>query len=152
MFESQESTPWYRSLVGLIAASVILPPVGLVLVWMRKNIPLVTKVLATMAIVVLSAAYFYAYNSWRKSGTNEAQFDALEQDRARQKAEAPVDPAAQSAQVALNNRQPFLALLPVSRVRQLLLPTQHQPHTRQKTIGLIFAGQTEMDVTTKWQF
>ncbi len=97
MFESQESTPWYRSLVGLIAASVILPPVGLVLVWMRKNLPLVTKVLATIAIVVLGAAYFYAFNSLRKSGTNEAQYDAVEQDRA-QKAQAPVDPAAQSAQ------------------------------------------------------
>src|SRR5678815_388053 len=98
MFESQESTPWYRSLVGLIAASVILPPVGLVLVWMRKNIPLVTKVLATMAIVVLGAAYFYAFTSWRKSGTNEAVFDAVEQDRARQQAAGPV--ASQTTQAA----------------------------------------------------
>jgi outer membrane protein assembly factor BamB len=98
MFESQESTPWYRSLVGLIAASVILPPVGLVLVWMRKNIPLVTKVLATMAIVVLGAAYFYAFTSWRKSGTNEAVYDAVEQDRARQQAAGPV--ASQPTQAA----------------------------------------------------
>ena len=98
MFESQESTPWYRSLVGLIAASVILPPVGLVLVWMRKNTRPIPKMLATAGIVILGVGYLYAFNAWRRSGANEAQYDLVEQDRARQKALAPVDPAAQSAQ------------------------------------------------------
>lgn len=98
MFASQEFTPWYRSLTGLIAASVILPPVGLVLLWMRRNTPAVTKIVATIGIVVLGAGYFYAYNAWRKSSANEAQYDLVEQHRAQQKAEAAANPAAQSAQ------------------------------------------------------
>ena len=98
MFDSQDSVPWYRSLTGLIAASVILPPVGLVLVWMRKNTPPIPKMLATAGIVILGVAYFYAFTAWRRSGANEAQYDLVEQHRAQQSAAAVADPAAQSAQ------------------------------------------------------
>ncbi|HWN09185.1 MAG TPA: PQQ-binding-like beta-propeller repeat protein [Pyrinomonadaceae bacterium] len=84
MFASEESTPWYRSLTGLIAASVLLPPVGLVLLWMRRDTAAKIKILATVGIVVLGAGYFYALSVWRKSSANEAHFAALEQDRARQ--------------------------------------------------------------------
>lgn len=89
MFASQESTPWYKSLTGLIAASVLLPPVGLVLVWMRRNTPLITKIAATVGIVILSGVYFQAFKAWRYSSPNEAQYDAVERHRAQQTAEAP---------------------------------------------------------------
>jgi outer membrane protein assembly factor BamB len=103
MFASQESTPWYESLVGIIASSVILPPVGLVLVWMRKKTRLAPKILATLGIVLLSGVYFQAFKAWRNSGTNEAQFTALEQHRAQQQAQAAqssTTAAPQSAAVA----------------------------------------------------
>jgi outer membrane protein assembly factor BamB len=100
MFASQESTPWYKSLTGLIAASVILPPVGLVLVWMRRNTPLITKIAATVGIVILSGAYFQALKAWRNSGANEAQYDAVERHRAQQTTEAPQATTAVASQPA----------------------------------------------------
>lgn len=84
MFASEESTPWYRSLTGLIAASVLLPPIGLVLLWMRRDTAAKTKILATIGIVVLGAGYFYALTVLQKNSANEAHFAALDQDRARQ--------------------------------------------------------------------
>ncbi len=94
MFASQESTPWYQSLTGLIASSVILPPVGLVLLWMRKNTPMIAKILGSVGILVLAGVYFQAFKAWRGTNIKEAHFDAVEQDRAQQKAQAPATTAA----------------------------------------------------------
>ena len=88
MFASQESTPWYQSLTGLIATSLILPPIGLVLLWMRKNTPMIAKVLGSVGIVVLAGVYFQAFKAWRGLNSHEDQFAALEQHRAQQQAQA----------------------------------------------------------------
>lgn len=101
MFDSQDTAPWYRSLTGLIAAAVIVPPVGLVLLWMRRNTALGIKLLGTLGIVVLGAGYFYAYTVWRNSSVNEAHYAALERHRAEQQQaanpanEQPTNPTAQ---------------------------------------------------------
>lgn len=87
MFESQESTPWYRSLTGLVTASLILPPAGLLLLWMRRDAARRTKILGTICIVFLAAGYFYLFNAWRRSGANEAHYALLEQNRAQQNAQ-----------------------------------------------------------------
>jgi hypothetical protein len=84
MFASQESTPWYRSLTGLIAASVLLPPVGIALIWMRRDTAAKTKILVTLCIAVLAGGYVYALSVWRKASGNEAHYAALEQNRAQQ--------------------------------------------------------------------
>src|SRR6185503_16739089 len=89
MFASQESKPWYQSLTGLIVASLLVPPVGLVLLWMRKHTPIIAKVAASVGIVILSGVYFQAFKAWRTSGGNEAQYDAVERDRAQKAAQAP---------------------------------------------------------------
>jgi outer membrane protein assembly factor BamB len=60
MFETQESTPWYRSRASLVAASLFL-------------------------LILLGTGYFFAF---RRSSSNEAHYAALEQQRAQQKAEA----------------------------------------------------------------
>jgi outer membrane protein assembly factor BamB len=83
MFASQESTPWYRSLIGLIAASVLLPPLGIVLLWMRRD-SAAKKILGTVAIVLLGAGYFYCYNVWRNASIYEAHYAALERHRTQQ--------------------------------------------------------------------
>jgi outer membrane protein assembly factor BamB len=88
MFESQESIPWYRSLTGLIVASVILPPVGLLLLWMRRDAATRTKTLGTLGIVVLATGYYFAFNAWSRSRGNEAHYALLEQNRAQQQAQA----------------------------------------------------------------
>ncbi len=95
MFSSQESTPWHQSLIGVIATSVILPPAGLVLLWMRKNTPMIAKVLGSVGIVILAGVYFQAFKAWRGLNSNEAQYAAVEQHRAQQQAAAA--PAATTA-------------------------------------------------------
>jgi outer membrane protein assembly factor BamB len=87
MFEQQEATPWYRSLVGVVAASVILPPLGLLLLWIRRDTGLRSKILGSICIAVLGAGYFSLYYMWRRSG-NEAHYAELEQHRAEQRAQA----------------------------------------------------------------
>src|SRR5207253_57282 len=77
MFEAQESTPWYRSLAGLVFASILLPPIGLVLLWTRRGEAMGTKFLGTLCIVALGGGYFYLYSYWR-AGSHEAQYAALE--------------------------------------------------------------------------
>ena len=89
MFESQESTPWYRSTAGLIVASVLLPPVGIVLLWMRRTSPIATKVGATLCIAALGAGYVFLFVQWRKNSNDNAHYAALEQHRAQQASEVP---------------------------------------------------------------
>ncbi len=106
MFESQESTPWYRSITGLVASSLLLPPAGLALLWMRREMSTRTKLLASLGIVLLGAGYLFLFSVWRKSSANEAHYAALEQHRAQQRegiapsASNNPDPAASSAMPA----------------------------------------------------
>src|SRR5687767_2942609 len=92
MFASQESTPWYRSLTGLIAASVLLPPLGLALLWTRRDAATKIKLLGTLGIVILGASYVYLFSVWRLSSANDAHYEALERHRLQQMAAAPVGP------------------------------------------------------------
>src|SRR5687767_9447162 len=105
MFQTQESKPWYQTLPGLIVASVLLPPVGIVLLWMRRGSPIFVKALATVAILVLGAGYVYLFTAWRRSAQNEAQYDLVEQDRARQRSEAAQQPLASQAQASPGQAQ-----------------------------------------------
>lgn len=88
MFESQQSTPWHQSITSLIAAALLLPPVGLVLLWARRQTPMRTKLVGSLGIVLLGAGYFFLFNVWSKSSANEAHYAALEQHRAQQQREA----------------------------------------------------------------
>jgi outer membrane protein assembly factor BamB len=98
MFESQESTPWHQSITSLFAAALLLPPVGLVLLWLRRHTPIRTKLLGSVAIVLLGVGYFALFSVWNKSRNNEDHYAALEQHRAQQQREA--------EQAAANGSQP----------------------------------------------
>src|SRR2546430_8603511 len=73
MFETQESTPWHQSLVGLIGASIILPPIGLVLLWLRRNTTARAKILGTLLIALLGTGYFVLFNAWRHYGNRSEE-------------------------------------------------------------------------------
>ncbi|HEV7746491.1 MAG TPA: PQQ-binding-like beta-propeller repeat protein [Pyrinomonadaceae bacterium] len=94
MFDTQESTPWYRSLTSLVAASLLVPPVGLALLWVHRQIPTKTKLLASLGILLLGTGYFFGFKALRKSSANEAHYAALEQHRAQQQLEAQQQAAA----------------------------------------------------------
>lgn len=55
------STPWPRSLATLLVASVLLPPVGLVLLWLRSETRLRRKVLGSVVILVLGVVYLQVF-------------------------------------------------------------------------------------------
>jgi outer membrane protein assembly factor BamB len=97
MFQPQESTPWHQSLAVLIGACILLPPVGLVLLWIRREAATKTKILGTLGIVLVSVSYVYLFRAWRLSGVNEAHYAALEQHRAQQGLQAPTSGANQAA-------------------------------------------------------
>jgi outer membrane protein assembly factor BamB len=108
MFEPQQSTPWHQSITSLLAASLLLPPVGLVLLWVRRQTPTKTKLLGSLAIVLLAAGYFFAYSVWSKSSANEAHYAALEENRAQQQQQAAAQPAVagQAPAAAVPGQQP----------------------------------------------
>jgi len=68
MFETQESTPWYRSRAFLVAASL-------------------------MVLIILGTGYFFTL---RRSNANEAHYAALEQQRAQQRAQAQAEASSQA--------------------------------------------------------
>src|SRR5262245_16782170 len=110
MFQTEESRPWHQTLPGLIIASVLLPPLGIVLLWMRRGSPLFAKALSTVGLVVLAAAYVFVFNGWRRSARNEAHYTEIEQDRARQQSAAAHQPTSQQPQVSRG--QPAAAASP----------------------------------------
>ncbi|MFY9618816.1 MAG: PQQ-binding-like beta-propeller repeat protein [Pyrinomonadaceae bacterium] len=105
MFQSQESKPWYQTLPGVIIASVLLPPVGLVLLWMRRGSPIFVKALATVAILVLGVGYVFLFTAWRRSAENEAHYTELEQHRAQQQSIAAQQPISQNPQASPGQAQ-----------------------------------------------
>ena len=113
MFESQESTPWYQSLTGLIAASVLIPPLGLAMLWMRRDAATSKKILGTLGIALLGVGYVFMFAAWRRSGANEAVYDAVERDRAQQAASAPA-PIAQTGASPNAVSSPVNAASPVA--------------------------------------
>ena len=77
--------PWSQSNAALVAASILLPPVGLALLWRRRDLAAQTRVLASLCIVALAAGYAYLLLGRRGgSGPGEEHYAALEQHRASQ--------------------------------------------------------------------
>ena len=51
--------------IVILAASLILPPVGLVLLWLRQGTALWRKSLASLAILVLGVAHLFLFYGMR---------------------------------------------------------------------------------------
>src|SRR5262245_24702437 len=90
------SNHWLYSWKGLILASILFPPLGLVLVWMRPSTRLSRRILNSIYISALSFLYLYQFVglrverdgsgmmpmfSFQKGG--ESHYAKLERDRAR---------------------------------------------------------------------
>lgn len=89
MFEQQVTAPWYRSTTALVVSAILLPPLGIVLLWIRSDTNTRKKVLGSLCIIVLSAGYsYFAFRAIKRSSDHEAQYDALERHRAQQALEA----------------------------------------------------------------
>ena len=97
MFDQATPTPWHKSMVVIIVACILLPPVGLVLLWLNRKPPIHTpirKIIGSLALVLLGIWYVFLFNAWQKSSNNEAHFAALEQHRQQQASQQPAPTAA----------------------------------------------------------
>src|SRR5688572_31724699 len=100
MFEHQESVPWYKSTTIAIIAAIVLPPVGLVLIWLNSA-SVKRKIIATLAVVLIAIGYLYAYDYWSRLRGNEDQYDRVEAHRQEQAANPlPATAAATASPVA----------------------------------------------------
>lgn len=102
------TTRWHRSGWALLAAAVVMPPAGLVLLWMRPGTRLLRKLLGTAAIAALGVFYLVRFFGLRAemdgSGLTpilsfykkEQHYAAVE--RAREETKPPADPAPQAAE------------------------------------------------------
>ena len=95
-------TAWYRSVQFIVLAAILLPPVGLVLLWMRRETETGKKVFGSLGIFALglvyvfvlrdSVAFFFAEPDPRM----DAHYAELERQRAQQREMAASNTAALS--------------------------------------------------------
>jgi len=107
----------FGSLLSVLLASLLLPPVGLVLLWMRSDTRLLRKLLGSVLIAGWSVAYlalfFGLHYQLDGSGSfprpvfynKEAHFAELERSRAQQRPVAKVE-AATAAPAAIEEKAP----------------------------------------------
>ena len=101
MFESapMEPQPWYRTTPVLLLASLLFPPLGLVLLLANPSADTQKKIIGSLAIVALGVTYgvlIFGFPSAFVSRPADAHYDELERQRAAQRASAP-EPASQTA-------------------------------------------------------
>ena len=112
--EVSKPAPWYHSWPVLLVACVLLPPVGLALVWTRRDFDLPLKAVASVMLVALSAGYLYLY-------FGEDPDAALERHRAQQRQSAPAQgaealpPVATTGTGAATDAQPAAAVDPAAQ-------------------------------------
>ncbi|HLA11464.1 MAG TPA: PQQ-binding-like beta-propeller repeat protein [Pyrinomonadaceae bacterium] len=123
MFEEQESKPWHESNVSLIAASVVLPPIGIVLIWIRRGWAVRTKIVGTLAVILLMVVYGYLYRVISTSRANEAHYATLEQHRAEQASAPETQPQPAASEIAQ----------PQANVSQTAASTDAAPTTNSDT-------------------
>ncbi|HXF38457.1 MAG TPA: PQQ-binding-like beta-propeller repeat protein [Blastocatellia bacterium] len=101
------STPSHRSFKFLIAAAILLPPVGLILLWMRKDTEPGQKVFGSVGIIALAAVYGFLFFGRgvfvaQPDPSSEAHYAELERQRAAQREAAVANvPAADQATQAI---------------------------------------------------
>jgi outer membrane protein assembly factor BamB len=57
--------PWYQSTIALLAAIVIFPPAGLILLWIRSRPKVAWKILASIAIMAVGVVHLFAFYGMR---------------------------------------------------------------------------------------
>jgi len=101
------SMPWHRSVKFILAAAILMPPVGLVLLWMRKETEPGKKVFGSVGIIALGAVYAFLFFGTgvvvrRSDPSSEAHYAELERQRAAQREAAVTNaPAADQATQAI---------------------------------------------------
>src|SRR6185503_16581544 len=110
MFEQEKSAPWYKSTIVIIIAAILLPPIGLGLIWLNSG-PVRRKLIASLAVVLIAIGYVWGFGYLARMRGNEAQYALVEAHRQEQAAHAP---AAAAAVTASPVAQPSASASPVA--------------------------------------
>ena len=107
------SSHWYRSWPAQLLASLLLPPLGLILLWMRPGTRTPRKILGSLLLAILGVAYLHKFFGLRMEmdGTGirpilsfsrpESHYTALEENRQRQRETLPQVSTAPAVQTPL---------------------------------------------------
>lgn len=143
MFEQEKSAPWYKNPITTIIAAIVLPPVGLILIWINKG-KVIRKVIASLAVILITIGYFYAFDYLSRMRNNEAQYDRLEAHRQEQAANPPV---AAAVATATPEAQPSPSASPVAGGATPATPSRNY-WTNYR--GLRRDGKYDQPVSTSW--
>ncbi len=159
------SNHWLYSWKTLVLASILFPPLGLALVWMRPSTRLSRRILNSIYISALGFFYLYQFAglrverdgsgmmpmlSFEKGG--DAHYAELERNRARH-AQLPLSPPIAQE---ISSTPPAGVPEPVESVAtprsNLPLPKQKQsrPQSRRVLTGLIFEDRSVTVPMTRW--
>jgi len=58
---TNQARPWHQSLTVLLLSAVALPPLGLVLLWIRRGTKVVWKALGTLPILGFAVAHLFLF-------------------------------------------------------------------------------------------
>lgn len=104
---------WYRSWPALLLASLLLPPLGLILLWMRPGTRIPRKILGSLLLGILGVVYLHKFFGlhMEMDGTGvrpilsfhrtESHYAALEENRQRQRETLPQVGTAPATQTPL---------------------------------------------------
>src|ERR1039457_3980033 len=92
--------PFYQNSLVILAAALILPPAGLVLLWLRKSLSILKKALVSLPILGVAIAHLFLFYGLQMElmggmrptfyfGAAARRYRALEESRAAQKAQPP---------------------------------------------------------------
>jgi len=91
---TNQATPWHQSLTVLLLSAAALPPLGLVLLWIRRGTKVIWKLLGTIPILGFAAAHLFLFFGLRVEmdgsvskpmfsfGTRASHYAQLEASRA----------------------------------------------------------------------
>lgn len=94
---SSSSTRWYHSVKLVVLTAILLPPLGLVLLWLRRDTQTGVKVFGSLGIAALGAVYGFLIFGGSGNPNSTDHYTELERQRAEQRATAPASPTAQNA-------------------------------------------------------
>src|SRR5215469_478214 len=86
----EKPEPWHRSLTVIIFALIVLPPIGLILLWLRNDTETGKKLFGTLAALGLSGVYLFLFFGSgiflaRPDPDSESHYAELERQRAEQR-------------------------------------------------------------------
>jgi outer membrane protein assembly factor BamB len=159
MFETApiEPQPWYRSMPILLLASLLFPPLGLVLLLANPAVDAQKKIIGSLGIVGLGLTYgvlIFGFPSAFVSSPADAHYDELERQRAAQRASVS-EPTSQPAA----NQPAATATTPGATSAAVAQPAAAEPASAAKPVrnywtefrGPGRAGRyDEAEVLTAW--